>query len=578
MDKQSRFDTLSFRLTRYGLAIAATLAALAIQLGYPSFYVGAPFLLFYPAVFLSSWRGGFGPGIVSTVLSVLAANYYFIEPLNAFAVREPRAIALMGIFAAMGVLFSAANAQLRNALAREESTHLEKRYLKKSGETVWAQKTVSIVRDDAGEALSIIVVAQDITERKQHEQEMRLRLEEAHRLQTVTAALAEAITPSQVNEAIREAGFVAFGANGGALVRVAGDRETLEVIAFRGYAEEMMEKWKRFPMSVELPLAETARKGEPIFLENLDQIRARYSEGSQVFERNGHLASATLPLIVHGQVIGALGLSFKKATPFKEDTRLFMMNLAGQCAQALERARLYEKAQNAIHVRDEFLSIASHELKTPLTPLKLQLQSLLRTVKGARQGDLAPERIQKLAESSDRQIDRLTHLIEDLLDVSRINAGKLTLNREEICLSDLVEELAERYRTQAAEAGCSLVVSVDPDIIGRLDRIRFEQVIANLLSNAIKYGPGKPIRIELKRKDSQAIVAVQDQGIGIAEEDLERVFDRFERIESDRTVGGLGLGLYISRQIVEAHGGRVWADSRAGSGSVFTVQFPLKDS
>jgi signal transduction histidine kinase len=244
--------------------------------------------------------------------------------------------------------------------------------------------------------------------------------------------------------------------------------------------------------------------------------------------------------------------------------------------QQLQRFRGAErKLERAIQARDEFLSVASHELNTPLTSLKLQVQSLTRTLKRAQGTVLPRERVTTIAERTDEQLRRLSRLVSDLLDVSRIHAHKLTLNLERVDLRELVADVAERFSEEYAQAGVRLDLAPCPRVVGVWDRSRLEQVVLNLLSNALKYGSGKPVRLEVTVDGEGARLFVKDEGLGLREEDRARIFERFERAISANEASGLGLGLYISREIVEAHGGRITVESQLGTGSTFTVTLPL---
>lgn len=237
----------------------------------------------------------------------------------------------------------------------------------------------------------------------------------------------------------------------------------------------------------------------------------------------------------------------------------------------LERAK--DRAELAVIARDEFLCIASHELRTPLTSLKLHLQSIRRSLAGAGAAPLAA-RIGESIEVAHRQTDRLGRLVDALLDASRISAGHLELRAERFDLAALVREVAERLQASAQKSGSTIALSAEP-LLGSWDRLRCEQVAENLLSNAIKYGDGGPIEVELAREDGRARMAVRDHGVGIAADQRARIFGIFERAASSRHYGGLGLGLYITRQIVEAHGGTVDVESAPGAGSTFTVRLPI---
>jgi PAS domain S-box-containing protein len=245
-----------------------------------------------------------------------------------------------------------------------------------------------------------------------------------------------------------------------------------------------------------------------------------------------------------------------------------------------ERERLLSRVealvlrlQDALRGRDEFLSIASHELKTPLTALQLHLDGLLRT--GSREGDEPLQAgLRERIEAVKRQGRRLAHLVNDLLDVSRIRSGRLDLTLADVDLAAVAREVVERHRGEAQLAGTDLAISVDGPVLGRWDRSRLDQVITNLLSNALKYGKGKPVAVEVGEAAGRARLAVRDHGIGIAPEDHDRIFHRFERAASGTEFGGMGLGLWIAREIVNRLGGDIRVESALGQGARFLVDLP----
>jgi signal transduction histidine kinase len=233
-----------------------------------------------------------------------------------------------------------------------------------------------------------------------------------------------------------------------------------------------------------------------------------------------------------------------------------------------------ESQREAIEMRDEFLSICSHELRTPLTSMKLQNQLVQRTLHvDLARGNTA--RFEKMVQQSGRQIDRLVRLVEEMLDISRIRSGKLSITPEDVDFAELVRETVERFAPQLQEAGCVPHLNLPDELHGRWDRMRLEQVVANLLSNAIKYGSGSPIHLKLSRTGNRAFLSVRDEGIGIAPEHQARIFERFERAVAKAEISGLGLGLYIARQILELQGGSIRVESRPGKGSCFTVDLPI---
>ncbi len=238
-----------------------------------------------------------------------------------------------------------------------------------------------------------------------------------------------------------------------------------------------------------------------------------------------------------------------------------------------ERLRL-ARAEEAVRMRDEFLSIASHELKTPLTSVQLRLSGIQRLVK---KGLPDADGFRKLVERVDAiegQLDCLAQLVESLLDVSRVVSGQLRLELGPVDAARLVRDVVKRFEYDLAERG-QVRLELQEELIGQWDGKRMEQVVTNILSNAIKYGAGKPIEVRLQRRDGDAVLEVRDHGIGIAAEDQERIFERFARAVPITHYGGLGLGLWIVRLIVESLGGRIGVESEPGSGANFVVTLPL---
>jgi len=234
------------------------------------------------------------------------------------------------------------------------------------------------------------------------------------------------------------------------------------------------------------------------------------------------------------------------------------------------------KLEEALVARDQFLSIASHELKTPLTSLKLQSQLTLRSLQAGKEQTKA--RQYEIATQANEMVGRLTRLIDDMLDVSRIRTGKLQLDSSKQELGNIVREVVFRMGPLFEAANLDLpTIDTKEPLIGDWDRFRLEQVIGNLLTNAIRYGKGNPIEITLKKEFNNAILMITDHGYGIAEKDLERIFGRFERAISSSEVSGMGLGLFISKEIVETQKGRIWAQSALNKGSTFFIELPLKE-
>jgi signal transduction histidine kinase len=242
-------------------------------------------------------------------------------------------------------------------------------------------------------------------------------------------------------------------------------------------------------------------------------------------------------------------------------------------ALLIERDALTAQLEQALHVRDEFLSMATHELRGPLHALMLRLETLRRSYARDAAG-VTPEKAESTLRASIKQIERLVRLLEDLLDITRMTESGIRLELEDVDLSEVVRDVTERMSDQCVQVGCPVRLHASTPVVGRWDRMRLDQVFTNLLSNALRYSAGKPIEIHVTGDGERAMLAVRDQGIGISPEHRERIFERFERVESDRTGTSFGLGLWIVHRIVDALGGRADVESELGKGSTFSVELP----
>jgi len=302
---------------------------------------------------------------------------------------------------------------------------------------------------------------------------------------------------------------------------------------------------------------------------------ARASQDAEqlaVLRRLNFKSMLTVPVAYRGETLGGLTLFFGEAGRQHTPHDLTLAEeLARRAAAAIVNARLFQEARNAIGVRDDFLSMAGHELRTPLTALQLQILSISKM---AGQPDSA-EKVAGRAEKAARNVLRLSGLVNELLDISRISAGRLKLERGPMDLAEATREVLQRHADELSKNGCVLNFVSDGDMHGTWDRARVEQIAHNLLTNAIKYGKGKPIDVTLVREAQVVRLVVADHGIGISPEDQLRVFQRFERAVSSRHFGGLGLGLWIARQLVDAHGGTIRVASEKGLGATFEVVLPV---
>jgi signal transduction histidine kinase len=351
-------------------------------------------------------------------------------------------------------------------------------------------------------------------------------------------------------------------------------------------AREMRRKFSPDPAAPRGP-ASVARTGRSELVDELtDEMLVRGARDPEHlrYVRDLGLRSVLLvPLVAGGRPIGVLNLVWAESgRRYGPDDVEVMEELGRRAGVAVENARLYDEARVAVQLRDDFLSMASHELKTPLTSMRLKVDGILRAASRANERAVDLGRLAARMEGVDKQLKRLTELVDSLLDVSRAADGRLALELEDVDLVAVVGDVALRLKDDLANAGCSLSFVVSGTgggkraVVGRWDRLRLEEIVTNFLSNAIKYGGGKPIQVRVSSTDGSATLEVEDHGIGISPSDQERLFHRFARAASAEHYGGFGLGLWIVKVLAEAMGGEVGVESAVGQGSVFRVKLPRR--
>jgi signal transduction histidine kinase len=407
----------------------------------------------------------------------------------------------------------------------------------------------------------------------------------------LTAALSRALTPQAVAHVVLEHTLRAVDGCCGVLMQIDASSTTLTTLAAHGLRDAHQPPWNERPLTRMDPLADAVRRLEQVWLPDQATIAARYPHVLREPADCCRHAYAALPMMLARNVLGVVGIGFAREHHFEVDERTFLMTITHVATQALERARLMaaERAMlaasddalalldEAVRLRDTFLSVAAHELKTPLTALLGQAQLLRRRLNNAN----------TLTEANERSIDiiigqtrRFNDLLDDLLDGARLESGQLEIRRAPFDLVDLLQSVvSETQPTFVRHTFISELPSEPVMLWG--DRSRLEQVLHNLLGNAVKYSPdGGAVRLQATLQADYVQIAVIDEGIGIASEALPHLFKRFFRAPGAERVrpDGIGIGLYVVREIVHQHGGMVGVSSTPGVGSTFTVSLPLVNS
>lgn len=311
-------------------------------------------------------------------------------------------------------------------------------------------------------------------------------------------------------------------------------------------------------------------------LSNLNAITDQFGRGNfehrLVVDSNDEIGKLNQSVNKMGDL---LQKSYSDLKNSHKDLELKVQARTAELAEiATQNSGLYKEAKSAIKMRDDFLSIASHELRTPLTALNLQLY-LLEKIASEEDDKIDLAQVKKISTRSMTLVRKLVSLQEVLMDLAQIRVGKLEIKKEFVDLSVIVSDCVSQLGIESGRSGSEIILERVGPVEGEMDVTRVSQVVTNLLTNAMKYGERKPIRVKVFKENNFAVVVVEDQGIGVPPEKQERIFERFERASDDPAVSGLGLGLYISKQIVEAHNGRIFIESLPGKGSSFIAKFPL---
>jgi len=448
----------------------------------------------------------------------------------------------------------------------------------KNGKEFLLEDSGTPIRDAKGGLLGVVIVFRDATAKRRA----------AARKNLISMASQILLSSLDVSATLNAVCHLAVSSTVDCcLADVALDGNIIKRIAVAHRDPQKEELVRRISSLVSAPLDSCSdslvhcalRDGTTVLMNQLSEAQLQSlviaPEGFQAFKGLGFKSCICVPLSLRGTKLGTLTVLSEAGTAFSPEDSQMLEELAVRVSTSIENARLYDQAQKAIRLRDEFLSIASHELRTPITPLKLQLHTIKSLVSRKMLDSYPAEKLDQLFDIADRQMERFQKLIENMMDACRIGAGRLGLEKQTVDLADVVHGVVRQFEDALKNSNCPIEVEAVP-AIGDWDKFRVEQIFINLLSNAMKYGAGQPIKVTVETAGDCALLMVRDHGPGIEKADQARIFDRFERAASVVRFPGLGLGLYITKQVVEAHGGTISVESEAANGATFIVTLPLR--
>jgi len=453
----------------------------------------------------------------------------------------------------------------------EKVDHIQTIRKTKDGRLLNISLTVSPIKNRDGVVIGASKVARNITSQKESEKLIAKHIERLELLNVVGRSINESLDLQQILQQVTDSTTKLIGAAFGAFFYNQVNQEGESCLLYT-ISSAHREAFANFPMPSNAALFNPAFRGEGVVRSDDITQDTRYGKNKPFFGD----PSGNLPVISYlavpvktksGEVIGGLFFGHPEKAVFKKEHEELVRTVASQAAIAIENSMLFKEVQELSAKKDEFIAMASHELKTPMTSLFGFLQLANRNT---------GERIAKnLLERAIRQLEKMIVLVSDLFDVSKIQSGKLQLNMEYLNLAILIQEMKESFLQ--AHPGHTLTIEMPEESLVNADRMRLEQVLTNLLNNAVKYAPHeKTIELEVQHLDKTVLTSIKDFGPGISEENQRHIFSQFYQAKENKDgSSGLGLGLFISKDIIERHGGQIWVESVPGKGATFNFSLPL---
>ena len=518
----------------YLLAVAATLLAHAATVGLRNDWPTPSFMFFIPAVAISAWFGGLGPSILATAMSLALIRINFFGGPGWFGAGPAHGTLAGVVFLVVALTIVITMEALRRArvLADSHAADLER---------LNADVTRSATR--------------------------------ATKLVDVTTALSEANSVDEVTTVVLTKGLAVVEAARAVLISVEGDR--LRLLGTRGMSPTLVAQLGTLTRDTEVPVVQALRIGKMISIESAAEFREKYSAVIQGFEELADMQTyLATPLVHAGETVGSIALHFKEAAAVGASDRTFTLLLAQAAATALHRARTYdaelEKRKHAelvAQAREDVLGVVAHDLRNPLNLIQMTVELLIDE-------ELPVPRRKEMLDIALRGAKTMNRLIDDLLDSVRMQAGRLSLDVEEVSVGTIMRQAEETFRPLAERRHVHFETTAQDGATVRADPTRVSQIVGNLIGNAIKFTPEKgSVKLRATPDDKQVVFQVVDDGPGIPPDNMSHLFDNFwQARKSDRR--GVGLGLAIAKELVEAHGGKIWVESKVDHGSTFSFSLP----
>lgn len=450
------------------------------------------------------------------------------------------------------------------------------------GESRWVEGVIYPIESSPGEYDEVVILNIDITEKKEASLKRDKIFVEQTFLANITDSLLSSLSYDDTLDYVAGSAIPFFA--DGCIVDII-ENNLIKRLLTKHRIKECEDILRIIQQNYELtvtspqPSVRVMLSGKAEFAEKIEYelVRARTIDQThlELFLKTGIHSFMSIPLQIRGKTFGSL--TFLISTNRKGFTE-YDLNIGQEITKrasiAFENARLYREANRSIDLRDDFISIASHELRTPLNSLNLQMKVISRAVEGESLDANGLRVLKNMAQNSAIQIKRLDHLVSDMLDISKITNGNMLTQIKNVNISELLSEVINIFSFELINKHIELSFVIPKDVTITCDPFRIEQAVSNLLTNAIKYGSNRPIHLELEKSLGGITISVTDHGSGIAIQDQERIFKRFERAIPTYQGEGIGLGLYIAKEVVSAHKGTITVDSVLGEGSTFRIHLP----